>query len=149
VGPDLRRRIVPLDTRFRGHDKLGFASGLQLRLTLDGFASLAMTGASKERKMSVALKTWFITGASSGFGRAFAAHALERGYNVVATARHVAKLEDLAKQAPERLLTVEFDVDRSGAAETALAAAIARFGRIDVVINNAGYGIVGAFEETP
>jgi NAD(P)-dependent dehydrogenase (short-subunit alcohol dehydrogenase family) len=99
--------------------------------------------------MSNGRKTWFITGASSGFGRAFAAHALERGYDVVATARNVAKLEDLAKQDPERVLTLELDVDRSGAAEGALAAAIARFGRIDVVINNAGYGIVGALEETP
>jgi NAD(P)-dependent dehydrogenase (short-subunit alcohol dehydrogenase family) len=99
--------------------------------------------------MSNARKTWFITGASSGFGRAFAAHALERGYNVVATARNVAKLQDLAEQAPERLLAVELDVDRSGAAERALEAAIARFGRIDVVINNAGYGIVGGVEETP
>jgi NAD(P)-dependent dehydrogenase (short-subunit alcohol dehydrogenase family) len=99
--------------------------------------------------MSNARKTRFITGASSGFGRAFAAHALERGYNVVATARNVAKLQDLAEQAPERLLAVELDVDRSGAAERALEAAIARFGRIDVVINNAGYGIVGGVEETP
>jgi NAD(P)-dependent dehydrogenase (short-subunit alcohol dehydrogenase family) len=90
--------------------------------------------------MSNARKTWFITGASSGFGRAFAAHALERGYNVVATARNVAKLRDLTMQAPERVLDVEFDVDRSGAAEMALKAAITRFGRIDVVINNAGYG---------
>jgi len=99
--------------------------------------------------MTNSRKTWFITGASSGFGRAFAAHALERGYNVVATARNVAKLRDLAPQVPERILTVELDVDRSGAAETAVEAAIARFGRIDVVINNAGYGIVGALEETP
>jgi NAD(P)-dependent dehydrogenase (short-subunit alcohol dehydrogenase family) len=99
--------------------------------------------------MSNARKTWFITGASSGLGRAFAAHALERGYNVVATARNAAKLQDLAKLAPERILAVEFDVDRSGAAERAIEAAIARFGRIDVLINNAGYGIVGALEETP
>jgi NAD(P)-dependent dehydrogenase (short-subunit alcohol dehydrogenase family) len=99
--------------------------------------------------MANARKTWFITGASSGFGHAFAAHALERGYNVVATARNVAKLRDLAQQSPERLLAVELDVARSGAAETAIEAAIARFGRIDVLINNAGYGIVGALEETP
>jgi NAD(P)-dependent dehydrogenase (short-subunit alcohol dehydrogenase family) len=99
--------------------------------------------------MSNARKTRFITGASSGFGRAFAAHALERGYNVVATARNVAKLQDLAEQAPERLLAVELDVDRSGAALRASVAPLARFGRIDVVINNAGYGIVGGVEETP
>jgi len=99
--------------------------------------------------MSDSQKTWFITGASSGFGRAFAAHALDRGYNVVATARRVAKLQDLAGQAPERVLAVELDVDRTGDAEAAITAAVDRFGRIDVVINNAGYGIVGAVEETP
>jgi NAD(P)-dependent dehydrogenase (short-subunit alcohol dehydrogenase family) len=93
-------------------------------------------------------KTWFITGASSGFGRAFAEHALERGHNVVATARQLTALQDLAARAPDRLLPLALDVALPGAAQAAIDAAISRFGRIDVLINNAGYGVVGAFEET-
>jgi NAD(P)-dependent dehydrogenase (short-subunit alcohol dehydrogenase family) len=95
------------------------------------------------------MTTWFITGASSGFGYAFAEHALAQGYNVVAAARDVSRLEALVARAPDRVLAVTLDVDRAGDAEKAVAAALARFGRIDVVFNNAGYGIVGALEETP
>jgi NAD(P)-dependent dehydrogenase (short-subunit alcohol dehydrogenase family) len=98
--------------------------------------------------MTVPNKVWFITGASSGFGHAFAQHALARGHNVVATARNAAKLKDLTAQAPDRVAALTLDVDRPGNAQTAIAAAIARFGRIDVLINNAGYGVVGALEET-
>ncbi|HYD60786.1 MAG TPA: oxidoreductase [Noviherbaspirillum sp.] len=93
--------------------------------------------------------TWFITGASSGFGMAFARYALEQGYNVVATARTPAKLESLADIAPDRLLVHALDVTVRGDAEKAVEAAVKRFRRIDVLINNAGYGIVGALEETP
>ena len=94
-------------------------------------------------------QTWFITGTSSGFGRAFAEHALAQGHRVVATARRVESLAALVAQAPDRVLGVALDVDVPGAAEAAVAAAVERFGRIDVVINNAGYGVVGALEETP
>jgi NAD(P)-dependent dehydrogenase (short-subunit alcohol dehydrogenase family) len=94
-------------------------------------------------------QTWFITGASSGFGRAFAEHALKRGHNVVATARRTSALDDIVARAPERILALALDVTRFSDAQAAVAAAVARFGRIDVLINNAGYGIVGAFEETP
>jgi NAD(P)-dependent dehydrogenase (short-subunit alcohol dehydrogenase family) len=94
-------------------------------------------------------KTWFITGASSGFGHAYASHALVRGYNVVATARTVAKLQQLVAQAPDRVLALKLDVDHSEDARAAIDAAIGRFGRIDVLINNAGYGVIGALEETP
>ena len=94
-------------------------------------------------------QTWFITGASSGFGRAFANHALNQGHNVVATARNTAKLADLAARAPDRVLVQALDVTAAGDAEKAIAAALTRFGRIDVLVNNAGYGVVGALEETP
>lgn len=93
--------------------------------------------------------TWFVTGASSGFGMAFARYAIKQGYNVVATARTPAKLDALAAAAPERVLVQKLDVTAAGDAEAAVEAAMARFGRIDVLINNAGYGIVGAVEETP
>ncbi len=92
--------------------------------------------------------TWFITGASSGFGMAFARHALSRGYNVVATARTPAKLEQIRHIAPDRVLVEKLDVTVSGEAEKAVTSAVARFGTIDVLFNNAGYGIVGAVEET-
>lgn len=94
-------------------------------------------------------KTWFITGAASGFGHAFAEHALAQGHNVVATARDAGRLAALVALAPDRVLATPLDVDVAGAAEAAVQAAVARFGRIDVLINNAGYGVVGALEETP
>jgi len=99
--------------------------------------------------MSTSAKTWFITGASSGFGHAFARYALSQGYNVVATARSVGKLDALKAEAPGRVLITELDVDRAGDAQRAVEAAIERFGAIDVLLNNAGYAIVGALEETP
>lgn len=99
--------------------------------------------------MTTARKTWFITGASSGFGNAFARHALSQGHNVVATARNVDKLEQLRLESPDRVLTVTLDVNRAGDADAAIAAAIERFGAIDVLINNAGYAIIGTIEETP
>ncbi|WP_296310922.1 oxidoreductase [Erythrobacter sp.] len=94
-------------------------------------------------------KTWFITGASSGLGEAFARYAVDEGYNVVATARSMAKLEALAEIAPDRVLALRLDVTVADDAEAAVAAAIARFGSIDVLINNAGYAVIGALEETP
>lgn len=93
--------------------------------------------------------TWFITGASSGYGLELARYAVGRGYNVVATARSVAKLAALAALSPDRVLTHTLDVTVPADAAKAVKAAIGRFGRIDVLINNAGYGIIGAVEETP
>ena len=93
-------------------------------------------------------KTWFITGASSGFGMAFAEFALERGDHVVATARSVSKLAALVARAPERVLAVKLDVTKAADIPPAIDAALRRFGRIDYLFNNAGYGIVGALEET-
>lgn len=93
-------------------------------------------------------KVWFITGASSGFGRAFARHAIDRGYAVVATARDPGKLADLVALAPDRVAAIKLDVDRTDDAQAAIDAAQARFGRIDVLINNAGFAMLGAVEET-
>jgi NADP-dependent 3-hydroxy acid dehydrogenase YdfG len=98
--------------------------------------------------LHMATKTWFITGASSGFGRAFAEYALTRGHNIVATARRVDSLQEIAARAPERVLTLSLDVTRPQDAKAAVDAAVARFKHIDVLINNAGYAIVGAAEET-
>ncbi|MDB4933334.1 MAG: short-chain dehydrogenase/reductase [Labilithrix sp.] len=95
---------------------------------------------------------WFITGCSSGFGRALALEALARGDSVVATARNpdaVAGLAEEAKVSPERVLALRLDVTRDEQIRASLDAAIARFGRIDVLVNNAGFSIVGAVEETP
>jgi NAD(P)-dependent dehydrogenase (short-subunit alcohol dehydrogenase family) len=86
---------------------------------------------------------WLITGASSGFGRSLADSALARGDSVVGAARNVDSLE-----AGDRLLPVVLDVTDAAQRDTAVAAAIDRFGRIDVLVNNAGRTQVGAVEET-
>ncbi len=88
-------------------------------------------------------RVWFITGASSGFGRALAEYALAHGDRVVATARNVAALADLGAD-----LVLPLDVARPADIAEALATARAKVGAIDVLVNNAGFGIVGAVEET-
>ena len=92
------------------------------------------------------MTTWFISGASSGFGQAFATYAVSRGYHVIATARDPAKI---TVRDPDHVLAVSLNVDRPGDAQRAIDAGVKRFGHIDVIINNAGFGIVGAVEETP
>jgi NAD(P)-dependent dehydrogenase (short-subunit alcohol dehydrogenase family) len=99
--------------------------------------------------MSSQQKVWFITGASSGFGRAYAEHALEQGHNVVVAARTASKLAEIVKLNPERVLAVAMDVNNPEQVQNGVTETIKRFGRVDVLINNAGYGIVGAAEETP
>jgi NAD(P)-dependent dehydrogenase (short-subunit alcohol dehydrogenase family) len=93
------------------------------------------------------MRTWFITGASRGLGRAIARGALVRGDQVVATARDAASI-DLPDAAPGRLLALPMDVTDHGQVERAVRAATDEFGRIDVLVNNAGFGLVGAVEET-
>ena len=95
----------------------------------------------------MANKVWFITGASRGFGLLLARDALARGDAVVAAARNPQAIVD-ALGAQPNLLPVQLDVTREGAAAVAAQAALERFGRIDVLVNNAGYGILGAVEET-
>ena len=94
------------------------------------------------------MQVWFITGCSTGFGRVFAEAALAAGHAVVATARKVESLDGLGTAAPERFLPLPLDVTDPAACHRAVQAAIARFGRVDVLVNNAGYGMVGALEES-
>lgn len=91
-------------------------------------------------------KTWLITGASRGFGREFARAALLRGDNVAATARDVSALKSLRDEHPG-LLALQLDVTDADAVRDRVAEAEAQFGRLDVVVNNAGYGHFGAVEE--
>ena len=93
-------------------------------------------------------RTWFITGASSGFGSEIARQALERGDNVVAGARRLDSLSELRDRYAERVLLSRADVTDAADRERALREAIERFGRIDVLVNNAGHTQVGAVEET-
>src|SRR4051794_30730746 len=92
-------------------------------------------------------KVWFITGASRGFGRVWAEAALERGDKVAATARSIDSLAALKEKYGESVLTLELDVTRPGQAETAIAQAHTHFGKLDIVLNNAGYSLVGTIEE--
>jgi NAD(P)-dependent dehydrogenase (short-subunit alcohol dehydrogenase family) len=92
-------------------------------------------------------KTWFITGASRGFGREWAIAALERGDNVAATARNTSTLEDLVQQFGDRVLPIQLDVDDRDADFAAVARAHEHFGRLDIVVNNAGFGQFGMVEE--
>lgn len=98
--------------------------------------------------MSTNSKVWLITGASVGFGRALAEEALGRGDRVVAAARNISPLASLASQAPERVLVRSLDVAKREEIQQAVDAAVSHFGRIDVLVNNAGFGVVGAVEET-
>jgi NAD(P)-dependent dehydrogenase (short-subunit alcohol dehydrogenase family) len=92
-------------------------------------------------------KVWFITGASKGFGRVWTEAALSRGDRVAAAARNIATLDQLAAQYPETLLTIRLDVGDKAAVDAAVDKAHARFGRLDIVVNNAGYGLFGTIEE--
>ena len=93
-------------------------------------------------------KVWLVTGASSGFGRAITEAALAAGDIVVGAARRPEALDDLVAAHPDQVEALRLDVTDTAAAEAATADVIARHGRIDVLVNNAGRGHVGAFEET-
>ncbi|MGH1591896.1 oxidoreductase [Methylobacterium phyllosphaerae] len=90
---------------------------------------------------------WFITGCSTGFGRELAKLVIGRGWRAVVTARDAAKVADLADGADDRVLALSLDVTEAGRIADAVRAAQERFGRIDVLVNNAGYGYQSSIEE--
>ncbi|HEY4318261.1 MAG TPA: SDR family oxidoreductase [Herbaspirillum sp.] len=94
-------------------------------------------------------KTVLITGCSSGFGKTCAALFAARGWNVIATMRRPEAFDDSALAALDNVLIARLDVQDPAGIAAAVAAGIARFGRIDTLINNAGYGLFGIFESTP
>jgi NAD(P)-dependent dehydrogenase (short-subunit alcohol dehydrogenase family) len=93
------------------------------------------------------MATWLITGCSTGLGRALASAALDRGESVVVTARDAASVEDLAQSYPATALALPLDVTDHAQRDEVVGAARARFGRIDVLVNNAGHGYRAAVEE--
>ena len=92
-------------------------------------------------------RVWLITGCSSGFGLALATTLLSRGQRVIATARQAESLAELVAQYPETCRALPLDVTDAGQVKTTIAEGAKAWGRLDVIVNNAGYGLVGAFEE--
>lgn len=93
-------------------------------------------------------KVWFITGCSTGFGRELAKHLLENDYRVAVTARNTDKIRDLVEINKENALALELDVTDKAQIKDAVAKAEKHFGKIDVLVNNAGFGYFGAIEES-
>ena len=94
-------------------------------------------------------QVWLITGSSRGLGRAFTEAVLAAGHSVLATARNPDQLADLRSKFGEKIQTVSLDVTSEAQAKNAVDSAIASFGRLDVLVNNAGYGNVCPVEDTP
>jgi NADP-dependent 3-hydroxy acid dehydrogenase YdfG len=92
-------------------------------------------------------RVWLITGSSTGFGRTLAEAALAQGDRVIATARDVGKIQNLEQQYPQTAKAVRLDVTDRATIQTAVQSGLTAFGRIDVLVNNAGYGLMGAVEE--
>lgn len=92
-------------------------------------------------------RVWFITGSSTGFGRLLAEELLERGERVIATARDISKVADLAEKYPDTARAFPLDVTKRAQIKTVAGKAIKSFGQVDVLVNNAGYGVNGAIEE--
>jgi NAD(P)-dependent dehydrogenase (short-subunit alcohol dehydrogenase family) len=92
-------------------------------------------------------RTWFITGASTGFGRMLAEEVLKSGGNVIATARKRSQITDLEQQFPKNAKALAMDVTDQAQVDSAVTQAFAQFGQVDVLVNNAGYGLAGAIEE--
>lgn len=92
-------------------------------------------------------RVWFITGCSRGLGRELARQALESGDRVIATARKPEQLEGLRRDGRSRIQTLELDLNSRGRGSAAVSSGLEAFGQIDVLVNNAGYGLLGAIEE--
>ena len=92
-------------------------------------------------------KVWFITGTSRGFGRIWAEAALKRGDKVAATARKLESIADLKEKYKDHVLTLELDVTKPEQVKKAVSGAHMHFGKLDIVLNNAGYSLVGTIEE--
>jgi short-subunit dehydrogenase len=92
-------------------------------------------------------RVWFITGTSTGFGRLLTEEVLKRGERVIATARDVSQLSRLTQQYPDRMQTLTLDVTNPQEIISVAQSGIAAFGQVDVLVNNAGYGVNGAIEE--
>ena len=113
---------------------------------MDGAAvSEFMEGFHREGKMR--MRTWLITGCSSGLGRAFALAALENGDRVVATARQAEAVDGIARAFPDRALALALDIRDGAQGRAVVESAVARFGGVDILVNNAGYSYRAAVEE--
>jgi|EP01037_Dinobryon_pediforme_P008416 NAD(P)-dependent dehydrogenase (short-subunit alcohol dehydrogenase family) len=93
-------------------------------------------------------KVWFITGCSTGFGRELAKELLTGGYKAVVTSRKVEDVQDLVDEFPENAIAIKLDVTKPEEVKASVEQALAHFGRIDVLVNNAGIGYFGAIEES-
>jgi NADP-dependent 3-hydroxy acid dehydrogenase YdfG len=112
-----------------------------------GIVSAALPRGARLGNIIMASKVWFITGTSKGFGRVWAEAALARGDRVAATARQMGTLAPLLERYGKQVAAIALDVTDKKAVAAAIAEAHGRFGRLDVVINNAGYGLFGTIEE--
>lgn len=106
-----------------------------------------MNAANLHKGHDMSNKVWFITGASRGFGRVWTEAALKRGDKVAATARSIDSITHLSDSYSDAVLPLTVDVTRPDQVKTAVQQAYEHFGRLDVVLNNAGYALVGAIEE--
>lgn len=101
----------------------------------------------KENKKAVSEKVWFITGSSRGFGRIWTEAILQRGDKVAATARRLESIADLNEKYGQNVLTLAMDVTNAEQVNSAVNQAHEHFGRLDIILNNAGYSLVGTIEE--
>lgn len=107
------------------------------------------TNISQDKAANSNSLVWFITGCSSGFGRALVEAALAHGYKVVATARKIEQIKDFEQQYPDTALALALDVTQPNQVHEAVNKALSKFETIDVLVNNAGFGMIGAVEEVP
>jgi NAD(P)-dependent dehydrogenase (short-subunit alcohol dehydrogenase family) len=102
----------------------------------------------KKQIIKMKNKVWFITGCSTGFGRELAREVLANGYKAVVTARNTEDIQDIVNDYPQTAIAVKLDVTKAGEVKAAVTAALQHFGKIDVLVNNAGIGYFGAIEES-